>query len=609
MQPFYVQIGDKVYSSSTAGHLVISGLTDKTCNFELGFPQQATRPQRFSIPLHNKDHGYQLQKSGSRGWVLYDWQTDELIKPLKEAGSTALYGERKKDDAFANLMAAVVNDSAVLYTSIVKKENPPVPGVVNAGTKAEEKQPVTQATEKQVDLVDTPASAKKADIATTSAPATVDSPGIKTEVVAPDTASQLSKTSTDAPVTKYDPQEKALIGTRDTASQAVTKYDPQEKTLADTRDTASQAAVTKYDPQEKALNDIPAQKGVAKIQQQTKDGETKMVFVDSSESPAKVVTVYIEEEKKAADEKFVSPIPTSANDTLKANTNKSEERPVQPAKDSAKTTVPAEPMKKEEPAVKEKEKPALNKDEIAEKIKRETWGSVSEKKSNATDTATIILESRQLKKGGEGPKEESKTDATKPVNRDTAIKYLKPSGTGGEETPKAEPVKPALTQEDIKKAEEPVKTQAKVEPETKPAAEPAKKPETPTVAAKAVENEKPKSVEPEKQAETGSKLVMINSDCVKLATDNDVDKMRVKLVGENDSQKRLALANKYFKTMCLYARHIKALSELFPGDEAKYKFLEMAYPFAADTANFKTLHELLTEEMYVTKFKKLVRLQ
>jgi hypothetical protein len=51
------------------------------------------------------------------------------------------------------------------------------------------------------------------------------------------------------------------------------------------------------------------------------------------------------------------------------------------------------------------------------------------------------------------------------------------------------------------------------------------------------------------------------------------------------------------------------LSELFSGDEAKYKFLELAYPFSADTANFKQLYDLLSDEAYVTKFKKLVRLQ
>ena len=127
-------------------------------------------------------------------------------------------------------------------------------------------------------------------------------------------------------------------------------------------------------------------------------------------------------------------------------------------------------------------------------------------------------------------------------------------------------------------------------------------------AEKKPEAEKPKAVE-EKKSETTSKLVMINSDCVKLASENDVDKMRVKMMAEADLQKKLSVANKFFKTMCLYAKQIKGLSELFPDDEGKYKFLEMAYPFAADTANFKQLYELLSAEEYVTKFKKLVRLQ
>ncbi|WP_207512591.1 DUF4476 domain-containing protein [Longitalea luteola] len=563
LQPFYVQIGDKVYSSSTAGHLVISGLADKTCDFELGFPQQATRPQRFSIPLHNRDHGYQLQKNGSRGWVLYDWQTDELIKPLKEAGSgSLLYGERKKDDAFANLMAAVVNDSAVLYTSIVKKESATAPAIAGTGSKPAADLPVANADKKPVQPVDTTATEKKTDVITVVTPPAVDTASVvKTDAIPADTASQINKDVTDVPVTKYD---------------------PKEKSLTDKPDTTAQGALTKYDPQEKSLNQSPVAAGVAKIQQQSKDGETKMVFVDSSETPAKIVTVYIAEDKKAA------------SDTPAAVITKSPEKR-EPVKDTAKTTVAPEP-KKDEPVPPTAEKPvaSLSKEEIAEQIKKETWRSVPQKKADPADTVTVVLESRQMKKAenaGETqavyrPKDEQKAEPVKPVTRDTAVREItKPVGTGGDETPKtatndkpgSEPVQTANTEVTAKRTEEPEEQQARVEPE--------------------------------KKAGADSKLVMINSDCVKLATENDVDKMRVKLVGESDSQKRLALANKYFKTMCLYAHQIKALSELFPGDEAKYKFLEMAYPFAADTANFKTLHELLTEEMYVTKFKKLVRLQ
>ena len=56
LQPFYVQMEDKVYSSSAIGHLVIAGLPDKTCNFEIGFPGQnlKTEIRVFENPNPNK---------------------------------------------------------------------------------------------------------------------------------------------------------------------------------------------------------------------------------------------------------------------------------------------------------------------------------------------------------------------------------------------------------------------------------------------------------------------------------------------------------------------------------------------------------------------------
>lgn len=511
-QPFYVQIGDKVYSSSSIGHLVISNLPDQTCSFEVGFPQHTIQPQRFAIPLQNRDHGYQLIKNGSKGYALQDWQTDEIIKPLKETGNTTiLYGERKSDDVFANLMAAVVNDSSVLYTSIVKKENTAVPAVAGNVEKPAEKQEV-KIEEKTAAIVDS---------ATTSLPP--NPPPVET--------ANLAK----MPVVADTTQTKAA-------------------TMVD-------SVVTKYDPKEKGLSDKPEKPaGVAKIQQQTKDGETKIVFVDSSESPAKFVTVYIEDDKKEPQPKQETVLP-SVKQELQVEVVTNATPPV--AKDTVKTA-------------------PVTKETVAEQIKKETYpsASVPEKKASTKDTTTIILESSQLKKAASAepqplykPKEETKAEPAKPVV---------------EEKPKAVLSQPEAKEEKV----EPVVV--KTEPQ-------------PSVEVKKPEPEKPKVVEEKKP--DASKLVMINSDCIKLATDNDVDKMRVKMMAESDLQKKLTVANKYFKTMCLYAKQIKGLSELFLNDESKYKFLELAYPFAADTANFKQLYELLSEEAYVTKFKKLVRLQ
>jgi hypothetical protein len=551
LQPFYVQLDDKVYSSSAIGHLIISGLPeDKTCNFEIGFPQRATQPQRFSIPLRNKDRGYQLVSKGSGNWALLDLQTDETIKPLKEAGSSSLlYGERKNDDAFATLMAAVVNDSAVLYTSIVKKEVETVPTVASTEAQPADSQQQVKAAEKPVQ----PKDSAMGDIK------------IKEEAV---TVTNISATIDPASQAKSD---SGVVKTTDTL-------------------------VTKYDPKERGLNDKPVVGGVAKVQQQTKNGETKMVFVDSSETPAKVVTVYINEEKQPEN------TPAAQAPLATVTTPTSSEVVKDPEK--------SEPAK------------AQTKEEVAEKIKKETYPSAApEKKPATTDTVTIVLESAQMKKSTAAPeeskplyrpKEEKPAEPVKPAASNNVMAQLNNPGkmevelVTGNAVVKEVPVKPEAADSVYKK--EAAKETPKAVMDAKPAGPVAAQKDTATVVAKAA-MEKPKTVEPEKKEENPGKVVMINSDCVKLATESDVDKMRVKMMAESDLQKRLGVANKYFRTMCLYAKQIKGLSELFPDDESKYKFLELAYPFAADTANFKQLYELLTDEAYVTKFKKLVRLQ
>jgi hypothetical protein len=646
-QPFFVQMGDKVYSSSAIGHLVISGLQDNVCNFEVGFPQQAARPQRFSIPMRNKDHGFQLVKSGNRDLTLFDWQNQETIKPLKGSGtSTLLYGERKNDDAFATLMAAVVNDSAVLYTSIVKKDMETVPEVAGkTEPNPEPNKPVAKAEEKPPVIaqpVDTVRTEKKVEtIAVASQPpaGTDTSKLIKNEPVR-DTP--IIAKADDRPVAKDTP--------------LVTKYDPKETPLSGKKP--------------------PVKQNIAKIQEQTKDGETKLVFVDSSESPAEVVTVYIAEDKPAVQSKTpvqTPPAPPAETNTA-ANPVKPETSPETSKKDSAKAVTAAPPKqdpiemvkkvapvkkevaKTEETAtqpkqdaietVKKEEKPVapaapLSKDEIAEKIKQETWKQAPEKKS--ADTLTIILESAQMKKDAAG---QSKAEAPKPLNQIEPVKPAavdtptirldtppkqdmaevtkpqsgkpatddKPAGkTEPVNVPLAEPSKKAETEPVIAKKDEEVDAAKKPAPravyEPKPPADSVKKTIAAPVATKKDTVATAAKTEPEKKVASSSTLVMINSDCARIASDNDVDKLRVKMLAENDWQKRVGIANKSFKIMCLYAKHIKALTELFPTDETKYKFLEMAYPFAADTANFKQLYEVFSEESYQTKFKTLVRLQ
>jgi hypothetical protein len=65
---------------------------------------------------------------------------------------------------------------------------------------------------------------------------------------------------------------------------------------------------------------------------------------------------------------------------------------------------------------------------------------------------------------------------------------------------------------------------------------------------------------------------------------------------------RILAARKVFKTKCFSTRQIRALSEVFTTDAAKFKFLEAAYPFASDD-HFAELSNLLADPVYSGRFR------
>ena len=99
-------------------------------------------------------------------------------------------------------------------------------------------------------------------------------------------------------------------------------------------------------------------------------------------------------------------------------------------------------------------------------------------------------------------------------------------------------------------------------------------------------------------------IAYVNSDCHDFANDLDVDKLRAKMLEAVRDDDRIAVARKAFKVKCFYTRYIRALSEVFTTDAAKYRFLEAAWPFAADE-HFHELSSLLADPVYNGKFKTL----
>jgi hypothetical protein len=106
----------------------------------------------------------------------------------------------------------------------------------------------------------------------------------------------------------------------------------------------------------------------------------------------------------------------------------------------------------------------------------------------------------------------------------------------------------------------------------------------------------------QKRAPAKPALPFVNSDCHSYATDYDVDKLRIKMLGSGQDEDRIREARKFFKTKCFSTRQIRALSEVFATDATKFRFLEAAYPFVSDD-HFPELISLLADPVYSGRFR------
>jgi hypothetical protein len=102
-------------------------------------------------------------------------------------------------------------------------------------------------------------------------------------------------------------------------------------------------------------------------------------------------------------------------------------------------------------------------------------------------------------------------------------------------------------------------------------------------------------------------VIMINSDCKNFATENDVDKLRIRILGEKSIDDQLNTARKYYKNKCFTVKQLRALTELFATDENKYRFLDLSYAFASDSGNYYLLEEVMGEDYYKNRFRAMIR--
>ncbi len=120
--PFYVRTTDKVYSSSSAGYLILPNLADSNYTLFIGFPSTRSKETKFTVTMQGTDHGFSIkQMDGSLN--LFDLQNLNLLTPTKDqANNNVIYESRS--DAFTRLLSKASDDSSLLSVPIFVKTEP-----------------------------------------------------------------------------------------------------------------------------------------------------------------------------------------------------------------------------------------------------------------------------------------------------------------------------------------------------------------------------------------------------------------------------------------------------------------------------------------------------
>ena len=130
-QPFYIKYNNRIYSSSAAGYLIISKLSDGPVNFTVGFPKSDLPELQFQSVIEKVDKGYLIKNFGEKGWALYDLQNSTVTYTSVATGSKTNEtivnkNQQAADDPFANMLSKITQDSTVKNVTVMKQEKPVV---------------------------------------------------------------------------------------------------------------------------------------------------------------------------------------------------------------------------------------------------------------------------------------------------------------------------------------------------------------------------------------------------------------------------------------------------------------------------------------------------
>jgi len=498
-QPFYVRVDSQLYSSSSRGHLILSQLKDSPYTITVGFPGQVFPERQFSFRVHQNDHAFRLKNEDGKGWWLVDDKGQELATVNENrGGASARIPGIKKDDAFSRLMADVVKDTAVMYSTYA----------------------IEQATPSPVKS----ASADSALANTTSGAATSQSK------VAAVPATPASVAPTPANAAPANDSQVLTIGRPADTTASVGHVAHDSSIMSVIRPARDSSALHSIDPMA-AVHPVDSAVAASRSKDTSLAVHPAVVLpVDSG--VARSAAVFPADSSAAAHPGLVPVADSAAGYTVSMPLH----RPI-PRKDTTTTAAPL--ASAPSPLYRTTGVTMLTEHRSSRSLRQVYTDHYS---SGKADTVVIIIPLDTPAQAGHP----AVTSLVPRAARMTDSGHLTaPQGHG------PNPDTPALS--------------------------PARPP-------------------------TKSTLPFVNSDCHNFATDYDVDKLRVKMLESAKDDDRILAARKVFKTKCFSTRQIRALSEVFTTDAAKFKFLEAAYPFVSDD-HFAELSNLLADPVYGGRFR------
>lgn len=138
--PFYIRMGDKIYSSAASGFLILSNLTDTTYYFNVGFAKSTEPETKFSVAVNQGDRGFLIKKFED-GLALFDLEELSMVKSSESQKDNTIY--ETKSDAFSNVLSKAAGDPSIIKVPVAKKEEekPKPEEKVDIVAKVEEKRP------------------------------------------------------------------------------------------------------------------------------------------------------------------------------------------------------------------------------------------------------------------------------------------------------------------------------------------------------------------------------------------------------------------------------------------------------------------------------------